>query len=135
MAFGKDAKEPQRRGAKRRGTGQEQFSAWSSQEAAEDGCPEAMFRMGSESLAASTTLVADLRDAVLARVQENEVARRLKPHLVRTTVGELGQLNKLATLPKGGTIDADPRRQEELAADHSVEWEHPPPTVDALITN
>lgn len=84
---------------------------------------------------ASTTLVDELKDAVLAKVQENEVARRLKPHLVRSTLGELGQLNKLATVPKGGTIDADPKRQDELAFDGSVESEQSPPAVDSLITN
>ena len=52
-----------------------------------------MARMGSESLAAGTTLVGELRDAVLARVQENEVSRRLKPHLVRSTLERLGELN------------------------------------------
>jgi len=109
-------------------------AAWSSQEAAEEPCPELMFKMGSESLAAGTTLVDELRDAVLARVQENEVARRLKPHLVRSTLGELSQLNKLASVPNGGTLAADPKRQAERAGDTS-EPEQPPPKGDAQITN
>lgn len=61
--------------------------------------PRVIFRMGSESMAAGTFLIDELRDAVLARVQENEVGRRLKPHLVQSTINVLGELNKLATVP------------------------------------
>jgi hypothetical protein len=79
--------------------------------------------------------VGEIRDAVLARVQENEVARRLKPHLVRSTLRELAELNCQAAVPKGGTLADDPKRVAEHVVDNGEEPEKPPPVVDSLITN